>query len=99
VVKNKRQEPEAMNIVEGKSMRRNFFLGLSYIGTVFELGIGFLISSLLGFYLGNKLDNTIGSRPVFSVLFLLGGMALGFYNAWRVLQSLDKRLREKPRRP
>ncbi|HHY37743.1 MAG TPA: AtpZ/AtpI family protein [Clostridia bacterium] len=76
-------------------MRGDLMLALSYLSLPLELGLGFLISAVLGFYIGRKIDKALASAPLFTVVFLSAGMALGFFNAWRLLEKVDRRLRKK----
>lgn len=81
--------------MRGGGLRGDLMLALSYLTIPLELGLGFLISAAFGFYVGARIDKVVNSAPLFTVTFLLAGMALGFWNAWRVLGRVERRLRKK----
>lgn len=51
-----------------------------------QIGIMFVICIFGCFYLGNRLDNWLNTKPIFSVLFLLLGIGGGFSGAYKTLK-------------
>ena len=60
------------------------------------LGIGsYLATSIVGLTLvGVWLDRQFDTRPVLTLVFLVLGLALGFYGAYRQLRELTERTRK-----
>ncbi|MEX2228325.1 MAG: AtpZ/AtpI family protein [Dehalococcoidia bacterium] len=60
------------------------------------LGIGsYLATSIVGLTLvGVWLDGRFGTRPTLTLVFLVLGLALGFYGAYRQLRELIERTRQ-----
>lgn len=58
----------------------------SVIGFVGQIGIlGWIIvaPTLIGIFVGRRLDRVFGTGIVFSAALLISGIALGFWSAWR----------------
>lgn len=58
----------------------------SVIGFVGQIGIlGWIIvaPTLIGIFVGRRLDRAFGTGIVFSAALLISGVALGFWSAWR----------------
>lgn len=47
-------------------------------------------SLALGYFIGNYLDERLGSRGLFTVIFILLGIFSGFYNLYRLLGNNKK---------
>jgi ATP synthase protein I len=60
------------------------------------LGIGsYLATSIVGLTLvGVWLDGRFGTRPTLTLVFLVLGLALGFYGAYRQLREFIERTRQ-----
>ncbi len=56
------------------------------------LGIGFYIATCVigGIVLGVFLDYVAGTRGLFTILFMLIGLAVAFYGVYRMLQEATK---------
>ena len=52
---------------------------------VSQLGFTMLVSILAGFGLGFYLDRSFGTFPLFLVVFLLAGIACGFWRVYRLV--------------
>jgi F0F1-type ATP synthase assembly protein I len=51
-----------------------------------------------GVLVGYLLDQTLGTRYVFTLSFLVLGIATGFYNVIRSIQQVDETSRQRDRR-
>jgi ATP synthase protein I len=54
------------------------------IGIMFPACIG------IGYGIGYLLDNLVGTRMVFKVVFLLFGIAAGFINLFRIVNKVEQ---------
>jgi len=54
-----------------------------YLGLVTQVGLSIIFSILIGFLIGLFLDRFFKTRGIFLVLFLIIGVAGGFYNAYK----------------
>ncbi|MCB1556663.1 MAG: AtpZ/AtpI family protein [Alphaproteobacteria bacterium] len=52
-------------------------------------GVELLVTIGAGTFIGLMLDNTLGTKPVFLIIFLLGGIAAGFMNLYRIMGNFD----------
>jgi ATP synthase protein I len=57
------------------------------------LGVGWYVALCLlaGIFGGLWLDNRFGSRPLFTLLGLVGGIVLAFYGMYRMIAPLVRR--------
>jgi len=53
---------------------------ISGIGSVGKIGTGLVLPILAGFFLGNYLDDRLGTNPLFTLALILLGVFSGF--AW-----------------
>jgi ATP synthase protein I len=53
---------------------------------VSSVGLGLVISVLIGYFVGNWLDGLLKCRPWMTLLFLLLGIAAGFLNIFRTVK-------------
>ena len=53
------------------------------LGVLSTVGIALVVSTVIGFYIGKKLDEFFGTDPWLTILFLLFGIAAGFINLFR----------------
>lgn len=51
-----------------------------------QIGIMFIICIFGCFFIGRKIDVWLGSKPIFSLVFLLLGIGGGFSGAYRTLK-------------
>ena len=63
---------------------------LKYIGLVTELGLIVVISIGGGLLLGLWLDNKLGTKALFTVVFLFLGIGAAFYNVYRMVLPRKK---------
>jgi len=61
-----------------------------YLALLTEIGLVIVISILTGVTVGYYLDRFIGTRFVFTLAFLLVGIASGFVSAYRLVFGLEK---------
>lgn len=56
------------------------------------LSIGIMLPACIGigYGIGYVLDNLVGTRMAFKLLFLLFGIAAGFINLFRTVSKLDR---------
>jgi ATP synthase protein I len=50
-----------------------------------SVGIGLIISVLIGWYIGNVIDKHFHTAPVFMLVFLILGIGAGMINVFRTL--------------
>ena len=74
------------------SKQRNEWLRLSTIGT------HFLAATLIGYWIGGRIDRWFETDPLWTVLLALGGIAAGFVNLFRELRILERNERERSHR-
>jgi len=53
---------------------------IAQVGSLSRIAIGLMLPIFAGFFLGNKLDEKLGSAPWMTLLLLLIGIVTGF--AW-----------------
>jgi ATP synthase protein I len=54
---------------------------------VSSVGIQLVVSIFIGLAFGIYLDSKIGTSPIFTIIFLLFGIAAGFMNLFRVTKG------------
>lgn len=62
---------------------------MSGMGLGFRIAIELISTVLVGVALGWALDQWLGTRPIFMVVFLFLGGAAGVMNVYRVVKGLD----------
>lgn len=60
------------------------------LGDLLSVGIMFPVCIAIGYGMGSVLDNWIGTKLVFKIVFLLFGMAAGFVNLFRQVGKIEK---------
>lgn len=55
-----------------------------------SIGPHFLAATLIGYFLGSRLDIWFGTDPILTVLFALFGIAAGFINLFQEVQILNR---------
>lgn len=55
------------------------------------LGIMFPASIAIGLFIGIFLDDLLGTSPVMTIIFILYGIAAGFYNFFKIVNKYEKR--------
>lgn len=63
---------------------------LRMIGVLSTVGITLVIATVIGLYIGLKLDAWLGTSPWFSALFLFLGIAAGFRNLFLYAKRSQK---------
>ncbi len=63
---------------------------LSQAGSVSKIAIGLVMPIMVGFFLGNKLDEEFGTAPWLTLLLLLIGVAIGFTWLYKSITSKDE---------
>lgn len=56
-----------------------------------QVGISILVPIIAGVWLGNRLDQLLGTAGVFLILGILLGVAVGFNSAYRLIISQENR--------
>ena len=62
------------------------------------IGPHFLVSTLIGLYVGHKIDQKFGTDPLWTVILALCGIAAGFLNLFRELAIINRAEEEERRR-
>jgi ATP synthase protein I len=57
---------------------------LAHIGSVGKIASGLVLPILVGFFLGNYLDERLGSAPWMTLILLMLGVAAGFGWLYRI---------------
>jgi ATP synthase protein I len=65
-----------------KKNKKREFMDVSRLTSV---GIGLIISVLIGWYIGNVIDKHFHTAPVFMLVFLILGIGAGMINVFRTL--------------
>ena len=60
---------------------------IARVGSVGKIASGLVLPILLGFFLGNYLDERLGSAPWVTLLLLMLGVAAGFAWLYRLSMS------------
>jgi len=55
------------------------------------VGIAMVIATFIGLYAGLWLDGRLGTKPLFTLVFLIIGIAAGFWNLWKLAQRTFKK--------
>lgn len=61
-----------------------------YFGLVTQLGLVIIITILVGLGIGIFLDRAFKLRGIFTVIFLIVGIAAGFMNAYKEIMKGEK---------
>jgi F0F1-type ATP synthase assembly protein I len=61
-----------------------------------SVGVGLLISVMIGWFIGNTIDNHFHTVPVFMVIFVILGMGAGLLNVFRTLGNYGDKRRDRP---
>ena len=72
---------------------------LRTVGVLSTVGIAMVVATVIGLYVGLKLDAWLGTSPWFTAIFFFIGLAAGFRNlfvyAKRSQQNLDDNNKDK----
>jgi ATP synthase protein I len=68
--------------MDEKKNKKRDFVDLANLSSV---GIGLIVSSMIGYYIGYLIDKYVHTAPVFTMIFLLVGIAAGIINVFRTL--------------
>ncbi len=66
---------------EKKNKKREF----ADVARLSSVGIGLIVSTMIGYYIGVFIDKHAHTAPVFTMIFLLLGMGAGIVNIFRAL--------------
>jgi len=61
---------------------------LKYLSLMTEIGFTMVANIVLGLFIGNKVDQWLGTSPLFLFIFII----LGVFSGIKVIHSLIKRL-------
>jgi ATP synthase protein I len=50
-----------------------------------SVGIAFILCSFIGYGIGYYVDKAVHTRPVFTIVFIIIGVAAGFLNVYRAV--------------
>lgn len=62
-----------------------------YLGLVTQLGLVVVFWILIGLFIGLFLDRRFVGQGLWLVIFILLGIAAGFYNAYRLIMGKEKK--------
>ena len=71
-------------------MKRSDVELLKLAALLATVGIAMVIATFLGLAFGVWLDRRLGTSPGFTLLFLLIGIAAGFWNLWKLARRTWK---------
>jgi ATP synthase protein I len=63
---------------------------LAYAGSVGKIASGLVLPILVGFFLGKRLDDWLGSSPWMTLLLLMLGVAAGFGWLYKISTEDDE---------
>jgi ATP synthase protein I len=55
------------------------------IARLTSVGIGLVVSTMIGYFIGIIIDKHVHTAPIFTLIFLLFGIAAGMINVFRTL--------------
>ena len=55
------------------------------------VGVAMVLATFLGLAVGLWLDRRLHTPPIFTILFLILGIAAGFWNLWKLAQRTFKK--------
>ena len=61
-----------------------------YFGLVMQLGLTIIVTILVGLGIGISLDNIFKLKGLFTIIFLIIGIAAGFMNAYKDIMRRKK---------
>lgn len=59
------------------------------LGLVGTIGMEMAFSVVIGVVLGYLLDRQLGTVPVFTVILMLAGTGLGFFNLFKIIKKFN----------
>ena len=68
--------------MEEKKNKKREFVDAARLTSV---GIGLIISTMIGYFIGDFIDKHAHTMPIFTLIFVLLGMAAGITNVFRTL--------------
>lgn len=60
---------------------------LEGVALISQVGLNILVPILLCTYIGNRLDEWLGTRGIFLTIFILLGVGAGFYNLLKLAKK------------
>ena len=73
--------------------------GLAYFALFSEIGLVLLVATLAGVGLGYWVDSRLGTVPLFVLIGLLVGLAVGARGIWSMINRFLARMDEDDKRP
>jgi F0F1-type ATP synthase assembly protein I len=70
--------------MEDKKNRKREYAAIARLTSV---GIGLIISVMIGFFIGETIDKHAHTMPVFTLIFIILGMGAGILNVFRTLRK------------
>lgn len=71
---------------------QTIWYGLGMMGLV---GWSISVPTLIGIFIGQFLDNTFPSDRSWTLIFIVIGLSIGCFNAWRWLKNEDRKIRKE----
>jgi len=68
--------------MEEKKNKKREFVDISRLTSV---GIGLIVSMMIGWFVGVQIDKHFHTSPIFMIIFLMLGIAAGIINVFRTL--------------
>ncbi len=62
-----------------------------FFSLVSQVGFQFVITLLIGLFLGYKLDQWLGTRFVFTLLGIIAGIGGGFLSVYQLIRATERR--------
>ena len=64
------------------------------LGVLSTVGITLVAATVIGFFIGLKLDELLGTSPWLQIIFLLFGIAAGFINLFRTALRMERKIED-----
>ncbi len=78
---NKLKLKEVIYIKNNNSTDKNFLKNITLIS---QIGLSMITPILLGVYIGQFIDKKVGTKGIFTIIFLLIGVGGGFVNLFKL---------------
>ncbi len=64
---------------------------LKHLGFISTIGVAMALSIVLGFFIGNFIDNRFATTPWFTIIFLIFGIIAAFRNLFILYKKTKER--------